>query len=608
MTLLLSALFISMIFVGLGTRLFHLQVVKHSDYDARAWKMHVGVDRRGSRRGDVVLRDGTIVARQVERYILALDPGRIDPARCLLAIDETARALELPEADRRRLHRRLENAGRRGKKLRYLAIGRDLDSEPAQRAMKRLESVLEPKELARGAILRKVHCREYPRGGLEGLGSTIGWVRMGDTDADQVGAAGVEYKMEPYLSGHDGQRKVICDAQRVTRLCGPESLDVPAVDGYTVHLTIDSRIQRIAEEELQATLTERRAESGVAVVMNCRNGDVLASASLPGFDPNLVRRYPASELARRRKNRAVENQHEPGSTLKPFIMAAALERGVVTRGQTVWDGGETTRLLNRTVRDVRDHGPITAEEAVVHSSNIGLAIIGLKLGADGLNNALDRFRFQQRTGVLLPGEAKGKRRARNRWSERNTSISVSFGYGMTATPLQLAAAYSSLVNGGVYYRPRLVERLERGDEVLDFPPTDLGQSVRPDISRQMRDILRRVVAEGTGRYQQIDGFPYGGKTGTAVISKGKRGYVADGRKEYLSSYCAFAPYDPGETPEIVIIVMVAKSKKSYYGSTVCGPVVTGILERLYAKRIAAAKKAEKVASRSLARGETARRD
>jgi cell division protein FtsI (penicillin-binding protein 3) len=464
----------------------------------------------------------------------------------------------------------------------YLALARDLEVQDASRVMEVLTPHLEPGELNRGLMVRKVHFREYPRGALLGLGPVVGWVRMGQTDTEQVGASGLEYKLESYLSCLDGQRKVYCDAQRTTRFCGPESIDIAAIHGYTVHATIDSRVQRIAEEELQSQLTKMEAEAGVTIVMNCRNGDVLGMVSLPGFDPNRVGQYPPEELARRRKNRAVENEHEPGSTIKPFIVATALERGVVNRHETIWGGGKKTKILKRTVRDVHDHGPITVEDAVVFSSNIGAALIGLRLGAEGLNDALDLFHFQERSGIRLPGEARGRRESRRNWSDRFTSISVSFGYNVTMSPIQLAAAYCSLVNGGTYYRPRLVARLERDDEVLRVPTETLGQSVSPAVSATMREILHRVVEEGTGRFHKIDGLSYGGKTGTAAISKGKRGYAADGRKEYLSSYCAFAPYHGRDSiPEIVIIVMVEKSKKSYYGSTVCGPVVTGILKRLY---------------------------
>ena len=270
--LLLASFAVTTLFGGLAYRLFHLQVIRHSDFREREWEMHVGVDRRGGRRGDIVLRDGTIVARQVERYILAMDPKWIAPERRAVVVDVVAEVLGLPESRRRALRNRLRRAAADARPMRYLALARELEVHDADRVMDALVSRLEPVEHKKGMIVRAVHFRQYPRGELTGLGPVVGWVRMGQTDTEQVGASGVEYKLESYLSCLDGQRKVYCDAQRTTRFCGTESIDIPAIHGYTAHLTIDSRVQRIAEEELQKTLTERRAEAGVAVSWTVETG------------------------------------------------------------------------------------------------------------------------------------------------------------------------------------------------------------------------------------------------------------------------------------------------------------------------------------------------
>ena len=336
-------------------------------------------------------------------------------------------------------------------------------------------------------------------------------------------------------------------------------------------------MQRIAEEELERGVVAKRAEGGLALILDTRTGDILAAANYPSFDPNKVHLYPKDELSKRRRNRIFESQFEPGSTIKPIWAAGAIEWGVFRRDQVIWEGGRTTRLLGRRVTDVSDHGRMTFEEAVVYSSNIGLAKVGLELGGRRMTELLDRFHFQKKSGVLVPGEARGRRTALENWKPKYTTISASFGFEVSMTPIQLGAAYVSLVNGGRYFAPRLVRRLERGSERYEFPVQELGRSVSEDTSRQMREILRRVVVEGTGRRWQIDGLPFGGKTGTAAISKGRRGYAAGG-KDYLSSFIAYAPHPD---PQIVIVVMIEKPRGSYYGSTVCGPVVKGCLKRIF---------------------------
>jgi len=310
-------------------------------------------------------------------------------------------------------------------------------------------------------------------------------------------------------------------------------------------------------------------------VMDCRNGDVLAMVNLPGLDPNHYHDYPPQEFAERRKNRAIESEFEPGSTIKPFHLAVALEKKAFSPDDRIWDGGRLEFFGRRRVEDVSDHGPLTVAEAVIFSSNIGMAHVGLRLGRDGLLDSLDRFRFQTPTGLGIPGEARGKRPERRGWSENYTSVSISFGYAFTVTPIQLAAAYSSLVNGGRLVKPRILDRLTREGEVIEFPRESPGRCIREETSRKMREILVEVVERGTARGLKVPGLAFGGKTGTARKSAGRAGYTAG---DYLSSFVAFAP---AEDPQLVVLVMIEKPQVRHYGSTVAGPVVTEILRRTF---------------------------
>jgi cell division protein FtsI (penicillin-binding protein 3) len=363
-----------------------------------------------------------------------------------------------------------------------------------------------------------------------------------------------------------------------TRFAWTSDIDIPPVDGYNVVLTIDGRVQKIVEEELAEGVRRARGEAGLALVLDTADGDVLAMASYPAYDPNHFNHYLPEEFRERRKNRVVENLYEPGSTIKPIWAAAALESGLFKPEQLVWGGGKTTTVLGRPVSDVSDHGAMTFADAIVYSSNVGMVLVGLKLGKERLDEALSRFHFQARTGIPLPGEESGWRMPLARWKDSTTTISASMGFAFNLTPIQLGAAYVSLVNGGRYFTPRLIDRIESKTRVHRFPVIDKGRTVGESTSSRLRDILHRAVEEGTGKQARVPGLPFGGKTGTAPISKGRRGYAAGGAKEYLSSFVAFAPYPD---PEIVLLVMVEKPKGAYYGSTVCGPIVRETLKRIF---------------------------
>ncbi len=575
--LLEAVLAITAVFGGLIARLFFLQVVRHDEKAEIMARMLTSYDRMPGRRGDIRTSDGTILARDVMEYTVALDPWLILPENLPRVMDLISRGLSLADEERRtistRINERMLRAARKeGPPPRFVVfrrgVGEGLKGELEQ-AVGRILSVPE----RRGIIFQAIHSRQYPRGPF--LGVVVGGTKQGAEGTDLQGIAGLELALDRTLSGKDGQRKLRCEGRRIDRWFAPGEVDIQPVHGYNAVLTIDGRIQGIAEEELERGLEKEKAAAGIAVVMDCRSGDILAMVNLPSLDPNHYHDYPAQEFKERRINRAVERQFEPGSTIKPFLAAVALEKGLFHPDQLIWGGGRTAHFGRRLVQDVRDHGPITFSEAVIHSSNIGMTHVGLKLGRDGLIEALDRFHFQRRTGIGLPDEAIGKRTQRNKWSETYTSVSVSFGYEVMMTPIQLSAAYASLVNGGRLFAPRIVERLERDGEVIPFDrAVEVGRPVQEATSRRMREILIDVVEKGTAKAFRIPGFIFGGKTGTRV-SAGKNG---DLHMDCLSSFIGFAP---GEDPRVVVLVMVEGPKVHRYGSTVACPVVTGILKKVY---------------------------
>jgi cell division protein FtsI (penicillin-binding protein 3) len=569
----LAALLITAAFGGLIARLFVLQVLRHDEKAALMDRGTTSYDNLPGRRGDIRTSDGTILARDVTEFTVALDPSQILPENLPKVCDLISRGLSMADEDRRTIQSRLKDRMLRaergeGRRPRFIVFRRGVGEGLKGELERAVSRILSPPE-RKGIIFQPIHSREYPRGSF--LGVVVGGTKQGGEGTDLAGISGLELALDPTLSGKDGQRKLRCEGRRIDRWFVPGEVDVQPVHGYNAVLTIDGLIQGIAEEELELGLEKVQAAAGIALVMDCRSGDILAMVNLPSLDPNHYHDYPAREFKERRVNRVIEAQYEPGSTIKPFFAALALEKGLFRLDEQVWGGGRTCHFGRRLVTDVRDHGPITFAEAVIHSSNIGMSHVGLRLGRDGLIEALDRFHFQRKTGIGLPDEARGKRTQRNKWSENFTTVSVSYGYEVMMTPLQLCAGYASLVNGGHLYTPRIIDRLERDGEEIPFPrAVEVGRPIQESTSRIIREILIDVVEKGTAKALKIPGFTYGAKTGTRQS--------AGTSDDYLSSFIAFAP---AEEPRLVVMVMVERPKNIHFGSTVAGPVVTGILKRVF---------------------------
>jgi len=563
--LLLIVGLLTLVFGGLALRLFWVQILGHERFAAIGRGMWRGSDPVFATRGDIRTRDDVIVARSVLSYEIGIDPHRLDSEAEVVGLVRTiARVLDLPAETRRDAIRRALDGYRLER--RYIRIARNVDVETKDEIVSAVRTSFSNETLA--ALVRITGSRRiYPRGDL--LGPVVGV-----TDIDGRGMEGLELWAERYLAHLPGTREVRKDATQKLRFYYPENSGVSSVNGWNIELTIDSRMQRILEEELAAGAARYKVDAGLGIVMDCRSGDILALASWPSYDPNEFHRYPAEERARRRKNRVIENEYEPGSVIKPFVASWALKHGLTRRDEILWKGGITHAFEGRRrVTDAHDRGPLTMEAALYHSSNIGLAMLGLRLGKNRLNEMLDAFGLTRPTGITLPGEAPGTRRDLRKWSELYTSVSVSFGYAVRVTPLQLCAAFNALVNGGTLYRPRLIRRATLGSEEIVNPTEVVGYPIDADLSKDMREMLLRVVHEGTGQYLRLPGFEFGGKSGTSDIGKG---YT---KKDYLASFEAFAPAD---NPEIVVLVQMERPRgMRYYGGWVAGPVVAQVIRRWF---------------------------
>ena len=555
---------VTLVFLLLGVRLFYIQVLGHEDHLARARSGIGRTDSVPAYPGDLRTSDGVILARSETAWNMGLDLRPLSGDQVQSVVNTASETLGYSQSRRRE---RLGDAVRRKANRRtYANIGRRMDDSSRDMVRESLDRQLGPALRKKALVVDRLTRRIYPKNDF--LCHVIGV-----TSHDGTGQAGLELSLASWLEPRSGMRRVITDAREQFRFYSPEMVEVAPINGYDIYLTVDSKAQSILEEELQIGIRKHRAESGLGVLMNCKTGSILAMASWPVFDPNEFHRYPPGVLAEKRKNRVIENIYEIGSVIKPFIAAAAFETGVVSRDEKIWGGGRFHRIGGRRLEDVSNHGPITVEEAVVFSSNIGMGILGMKLGRDRLIEALGRFGFCRKTGIRLPGEGKGKHTPREQWNDIYSNTSVSMGYEVQISPIQLVTAFASLVNGGYLVRPRLVDKYVRDDEIIRNPPHLVGHTVTEETSAMMRKILHRIVDEGTGRYLKMKGFEFGGKTGTADMDPR---YT---KKDYLASFEAFAPLDD---PEVVILVMIEKPRAGkYYGGSVAGPVVARVLRRYF---------------------------
>jgi len=394
---------------------------------------------------------------------------------------------------------------------------------------------------------------------------------MGFAGLDAKGLEGVELGYDEFIRGEPGYMIISRDA--LGRSITPQSVPYrQSLDGCEVILTIDRNIQYLVEKELKRAVQACSAKGGMAVVMNPRTGEVLALALQPTFDPNQAPQTPP-EI---RKNRAIADTFEPGSTFKVFALAAALEERVAAPKEMFFCENGSYLVGGRTIHDDHKHGWLSLSDIIKVSSNIGASKVGRKLGKNRLHRYLKDFGFGAKTGVDLPGEVAGFLAAPGTWSEVGLA-NISFGQGVSATALQLTSALAALANGGVLMRPYVVKTvLEPNGSVLrENHPKSVRRVVSPGTANTVVRILKTVMDEGgTGRAARLSGYESAGKTGTAqkALANG-RGY-SDKR---VGSFFGFAPAD---SPQVVILVMIDEPQGSTYGGVVAAPAFKAIAEQV----------------------------
>ncbi|WP_373501651.1 peptidoglycan D,D-transpeptidase FtsI family protein [Desulfococcus sp.] len=404
------------------------------------------------------------------------------------------------------------------------------------------------------------HSRYYPQ-------STLAAQITGFTGLDGRGLEGVEFYYDAQLEGEDKKIVVMKDAlgKKFDGAHG-ESLDSSA---RNLILTVDKTIQYITEKALEEAVKEHEAKLGMAVVMNPSTGAVYAIANYPFFNPNAYGRFDRSAY----RNRAITDTFEPGSTMKIFSVAAAIEHGGCTPSTIFYCENGKYRVGKFTIHDTHEYGWLSVQKILKFSSNIGAMKISEMIGAEPLHQTFKGFGFGEPTGIDCPGEAPGALTPYQKWSQVHTGV-VAFGHGMSATAIQLAAAVSAIANKGVLMKPYVVKAItdQKGNIVEEVKPKVVRRAVSEKTSEIMKEMMRSVVETGgTGTAAHIEGYAVCGKTGTA------RKVNKEGRYErgsYISSFVGFAP---AESPIMTVLVVLDDPKNQYYGGTVAAPAFKKIV-------------------------------
>jgi cell division protein FtsI (penicillin-binding protein 3) len=527
---------------AIEARLVYLQVVRHEDLLGRAERQQMRTVAAPAKRGELLDRAGRVLAYSVDAESIYAVPTEIDDP------DAAARALcgaldDCAPKERQALADRI----RRGRSFVY--VRRQASPDQARRVA---ELQLE------GIGFMKENRRFYPNKDL--AAHLLGYVGL-----DNTGLGGIEAAYDSLIKGRAGTVLIQTDARRHA-FSRTEKLPTA---GASLELTIDQYLQHVAERELRAGVEWAGAAGGSAIIMDPRSGEILALANYPTFNPNSYRQYHEDQ----RRNRAIQDLYEPGSTFKIVTASAALEEKLFTPQTLIETGPGRIRFGSRVVDEADGHnyGLIPFSTVIVKSSNVGAIKIGLRVGPERLSEYVKRFGFGRPSSPDFRGESPGIVWSSSKLND-SALASVSMGYQVGVTPLQMAVAFSAVANGGELLQPRVVRAVIRDGQRVPVPRKVLGRAVKAETAAEMTTIMEEVVTDGTGKSAQIAGYTIAGKTGTAQK-------VVNGRYSNSDFNVSFAGFLPSRAPRYTIVVVVdSPHKVRAYGSIVAGPIFQKIAE------------------------------
>jgi cell division protein FtsI/penicillin-binding protein 2 len=416
--------------------------------------------------------------------------------------------------------------------------------------------------IASGYFQVEDYSRVYPYGSL--ASHVLGYV-----DRKLVGTNGIEKKFNKNLTGINGYKYIERDAQgRIVTV--NQKFSAKPTTGNNIELTIDRNLQKILEEELQSGLKKFRGESAIGIIMNPQTGEVLALSNQPDYDPTNYNIF--SDLQRR--NRALTDTYEPGSTIKPLVMSMLIEEGLTYESEITNTDNGKYKVKGATITDSHTFDKLTSTEIISHSSNIGIAKLSDRIDDNLFYKYLRDYGFGNLTSIDLPGETAGMLKKPKRYSKISKNF-ISFGYEIAVTPIQLLTAYCALINGGNLYRPYIVKAVRdaKGNYIDEFSSKKIRQVISEKTSKRLVEMMKHTVEDGTGVEAKLSNVVVGGKTGTAQRLIDKK----YSRTKYNSSFVGFFPAD---NPKYVTLILVKSPSIGKYGGKVAAPIFKNIAERI----------------------------
>ena len=529
----LAAACVAMLAAGVVWRAVDLQLNHHTFLKRQGDARHLRIAKIPAHRGMLLDRNGEPLAASTPVASVWINPKELADSRARWA--ELEGVLGLGQGT-------IEQLAEERSEREFVYLRRHV-APPVAEAVGAMEMA--------GVHLQHEYRRYYPMGAV--AGHVIGF-----TDVDDAGQEGLELAFDGELSGKSGRKRVIRD--RLGRIVENVERISPAHPGRDLVLSIDRRIQSVTHRALLQGVQRHRARAGSAVVLDVRTGEVLAMANQPTFNPN----NRADRASRRSRNRAIADLLEPGSTVKPFTVAAALEAGIVRPDSILDTRPGSMRIGRHTIRDYRDYGIIDVATVIKKSSNVGAGQLALALRPLDLHDMFEGAGFGTPTGSRFPGERSGTLTDSEGWGDIHR-VTLSYGYGLAVTPLQLARAYAAIGNGGALPE---ISFLKTGGA----PPSS-APVMKASVAAEIRGMLEGVVApDGTGSRARVDGYRVGGKTGTTRKSEAG-GYSQD---RYHSLFAGLAPMSD---PRLSVVVVIDEpGGEAYYGGTVAAPVFSDVVE------------------------------
>ena len=527
-------------------RLTYLQLFQHSRYVMQAARQQRRTIEIDPKRGTISDRNMRPLAMSVPVQSAFASPSEIKDVA--MATRLLSGALQIPQNT---IREKLESGNT------FVWIKRKMAPE---------EEIAVHSLNLKGVYFHEEYKRFYPK--MDMAAHVVGFV-----DVDEHGLGGMEYEYDNLIRGKGEKIAVMADA-RQQKFDGGEAQQE---HGVSVRLTLDEKIQYIAERELQAAIQKVHAPAGSVIVEDPNTGAILALANWPKYDPNMATAVPTEA----RMDRAVSAIYEPGSTFKLVTLAAAFDQNLIRPDDVFNCENGSIVLAGHRIHDHKPYGNLTVAEILANSSDVGAIKVALKLGPPKFNEYIHRFGFGSPTGVDLPGESRGLVQRLEHWGSFSIG-SISMGQEVGVTPLQMVNAVSAVANGGLLYKPHVVEEMRRGEQVLPLEgssaPAEPRQVIRPETAATMRRLMEGVILNGTGKAARLDGWTAGGKTGTAQKIDPTTGRYS--RTKVIASFTGFAPIN---NPAVTILVSIDSPEGwPHDGATVAAPVFKRIAEQVLA--------------------------